>query len=154
MAGNTTSFLDIFEITCIRSISYFSPFPKEFSLFHYTLWKRFIWIQGTAPCFHLSWCQPRNFIAVLGLFMILWLKGFFWIIAEKNGLYRIKRFRKMSELINLFRADWRSQNVCEFIQLCKKMNVHATSYRHRLYVYIMLQMLHISVWIENSCRKS
>ena len=110
MAGNTTSFLDLFEITCIRSISYFSPFPKEFPLFHYTLWKRYLWIQGTAPCFYLSWCQPRNFIAVLVLFMILWLKGFFWIIAEKNGLYRIKRFRKMSELINLFRADWWSQN--------------------------------------------
>ena len=36
----------------------------------------------------------------------------------------------------------RSNCVCELIQLCKKMNVHATSYRHRLYVYIMLQMLH------------
>ena len=36
----------------------------------------------------------------------------------------------------------RSNCVCELIQLYKKMNVHATSYRHRLYIYIMLQMLH------------
>ena len=78
-------FLDLFEVACKRDTSYFSPFPKEFSSLHniYSLRKRRIWIQGTAPCFHLSWCQPCNFIAVLVLLMILWLKGFFWIIAKK-----------------------------------------------------------------------